>query len=141
MITQAFEEKNMDAKKTIKLSPTMYEPYMSNRFSIEFPGLDISEEVFQKYKLYIEDDKFIFETNLIDFIPHQLNPIDLLQVCKVNIHHLDPTGAKCGGYSFRIKGIYYEVEGDYSKDNLLTHKIKGIIEENTFHLIYEKNKQ
>ena len=118
-----------------------FEPYMSHRFFIEFPGIEIPEFLFQKYKLYIENDKFIFETSLYDTIVNPINPIDLLQVCKVNIHHLDPTGAKCGGYSFRIKGIYYEVEGDYSKDNLLTHKIKGIIEENTFHLIYEKNKQ
>jgi len=123
------------------LSPSPFEPHMSNRFLIEFPGIEIPEYLFQKYKLYIENNNFIFEASLIDAISQQTNPIDLLQVCKVNIHHLDPTGVKCGGYSFRIKGIYYETEGDYSKSELLTHRIKGIIEEKTFHLIYEKNKK
>lgn len=122
----------------LKLTPTLFEPFMSHRFLIEFPGIETPEFLFQKYKLYIENDKFIFETSLFDTIQNQINPADLLQVCKVKIHLLDPTGEKCGGYSFRIKGIYYETEGDYSKSELLTHKIKGIIEENTFKLISEK---
>ncbi len=119
----------------LKFTSTLFEPFMSHRFLIEFPGIEMPEFLFQKYKIYIENDKFIFETSLYDTIQNQINPVDLLQVCKVKVHHLDPTGEKCGGYSFRIKGIYYETEGDYSKSELLTHKIKGIIEENTFNLI------
>jgi len=123
----------------LTLSPSPFEPLMSHRFIIEFPGIDIEDFLFQSYKLYTEGEQFIFEASIIDAIVHQVNPVELLEVCKVNIHHLDPTGIKCGGYSFKISGLYYESCCDYGKNELLTHKIKGVIKEETFHLIYEKN--
>ena len=134
MIAENCEEKK---RIDIKFSPTTFEPLMSYRFLVEFPGLDIKDFLFQSYKLYTEGEDFIFEAKMMDTITHQINPVELLEVCKVNIHHLDPTGVKCGGYSFRIKGLYYESACDYGNNELLTHKIKGVIEEKTFHLIYE----
>jgi hypothetical protein len=136
MIEEAFETK----KEKVLFPPSLFEPLMSHRFIVEFPGLDIKEFLFQSYKLYTEGENFIFEAKMIDAIVHQINPVELLEICKVNIHHLDPTGQKCGGYSFRIKGLYYESGCDYANDELLTHKIKGVIEEKTFHLMYKKNK-
>jgi hypothetical protein len=112
--------------------PLSLEPKLSCRFSIEIPNVKVPSWCFQSFKIYTEGEDLFFETSLIDFVTSNINPIELLNSKEVYIHFLDPTGAVVNKYYFKIKAIYYELNGDYGKDELLTHKLKMKISEQTF---------
>lgn len=116
----------------IKERPMYLEPKFCHRFLIEIPNSNVDSWAFQNFKIYTEGEDLLFETNLIDFIPSKINPVELLKTKKVIISFLDPTGEVVNKYSFNIKGVFYELNGDYGKDELLTHKLKMQILEETF---------
>jgi hypothetical protein len=110
--------------KTISL----VEPLMSNRWVISTEGLEINSYLFRNYTIFNEGEDIIFKTEFFETVLHSYNPKDILNITKVKIEYLDPTGKCVNGLTFEPKGINFKRKHSYSDSNLMVTKLRLIID-------------
>jgi hypothetical protein len=119
-----------------------FEPLKTNRWLIEFEGMNIVPYLFRKYKIYNEGENMIFTTEFLETVLHTINPKDFFNIFGVKIQYLDSTGAVVNGLQFDIKGMNFEQKMSYGKDKFKTTKLKFIINSDTIlplHIIEKKD--
>lgn len=119
-----------------------FEPLKTNRWLIEFEGMNIKPYLFRKYKIYNEGENMIFTTEFLETVLDTINPKEFFNIVGVKIQYLDPTGAVVNGLQFDIKGMNFEQKMSYGKDKFKTTKLKFIINSDTIlplHIIEKKD--
>jgi hypothetical protein len=119
-----------------------FEPLKTNRWLIEFEGMNIVPYLFRKYKIYNEGEKIIFTTEFLETVLDTINPKEFFNIVGVKIQYLDSTGAVVNGLQFDIKGMNFEQKMSYGKDKFKTTKLKFIINSDTIlplHIIEKKD--
>jgi hypothetical protein len=119
-----------------------FEPLKTNRWLIEFDGMNIKPYLFRKYKIYNEGENMIFTTEFLETVLDTINPKEFFNIVGVKIQYLDSTGAVVNGLQFDIKGMNFEQKMSYGKDKFKTTKLKFIINSDTIlplHIIEKKD--
>ena len=119
-----------------------FEPLKTNRWLIEFEGMNINPYLFRKYKIYNEGENMIFTTEFLETVLDTINPKEFFNIVGVKIQYLDPTGAVVNGLQFDIKGMNFEQKMSYGKDKFKITKLKFIINSDTIlplHIIEKKD--
>jgi hypothetical protein len=109
------------------------EPLRSNRWVVKLSNTlqNIPEYVFSDFKLETEKIETKGKTkqalkltlhcyNTINFL---LTPDDVIDVKKIKIDFLDPTGVILNYYNMNVELEKMSLIGDYGDDSLLTHEL------------------
>jgi hypothetical protein len=118
----------------------MWEPLKCNRWIIRFEGMDIESFLFRKYEMYNEGEEIIFLTEFNETVLNTYNPKDLLNIVGVTIEYLDPTGVVIQKLKFDVKGLNFKIRQSYKKDKFQITKLRFVVNVDTLHLAYKKNK-
>lgn len=118
-----------------------FEPLKTNRWIIKLKGCDIKEYLFRRYKIFNDNEKLMFSTEIYETVHFQINPKELFNIEEVLIEFLDPTGSVVNGFIFIPKGIQFEQVGDYGSDDFLNYKILMEIDKSTLKSIYVVEKE
>ena len=118
----------MDCNKFISL-----EPLKSNRWLVKLPNIlqNIPEYVFSDFKLDTEEVEIKGKTkqalkltlhcyNTVNFL---LTPDDVIDVKKIKIDFLDPTGYTVNYYDMIVELEKMSLIGNYGDGSLLTHEL------------------
>jgi len=118
----------MNNKKFVSI-----EPLKSNRWVVKLSNTlqNIPEYVFSDFKLETEKIETKGKTkqalkltlhcyNTINFL---LTPDDVIDVKKIKIDFLDPTGVVLNYYNMNVELEKMSLIGDYGDDSLLTHEL------------------
>ena len=104
------------------------EPLKSNRWIIETYPTEINPILFRKYKLFNEGDKLIFKTEFIETIEGVYNPMHLFEISEITLKYLSPIGDVVDGFKMIVGGLNFVKNHSYSSDDLLTTKMRFIID-------------
>lgn len=104
------------------------EPLKSNRWIIETYPTEINPILFRKYKLFNEGDKLIFKTEFIETIEGVYNPTHLFEISEITLKYLSPIGDVVDGFKMIVGGLNFVKNHSYSSDDLLTTKMRFIID-------------
>ena len=81
----------------------------------------------------MENNVLYFETEIRETLNYILNPAtDFENMTRFRIQNLDPTGVVVGSICFTAKINQYERICDYSDSDLLTNKLKFVIDKDTY---------
>lgn len=112
--------------KNLQFEPV--EPLKENRWMINTYPYKVNNFLFRKYKLYNQGETIIFETSFLETTDEVINPIDLMEITDISLEYLDSIGNVVGGLKMLVKGMNFEKKHSYKKDNLLTTKLRFVIE-------------
>jgi hypothetical protein len=114
------------------------EPSRTNRFIITIEDSpDILYWYFRNYKISMENNLLYIDIEIMEPLNYTLNPVtDFEHMTRFRIDNLDPTGVVVRTIRFTAGIVNFERSCDYSNNDILTDKLRFVIDRKTYNLVY-----
>lgn len=116
------------AEKMFSLPPAGVEPLRANRWILQLGKIPpyLTRNVVLETVNEKKDKKSDFYTkltfSLFNIVHYTIVPDDVIQLKKIKLEFLDPTGVTVNGYDMNVEFEKMSLKCDYSDSGLLTHE-------------------